>query len=357
LNIKVSKLVRELSSRSRLAGEFPNHFVRVARIQPQAEKSNSRTNKNLKYSMPPTGKILKRSKVVVVRSPKVINPSGKVDQTLLSEMVGRGLCKLTLESKAEDALRRFFSPKDQVGLKVNCLAGKMASTHPEVALVCANLLKNSGTKPKDIIIWDRSTSELQEVGFSLNSNGDDFRCLSTDSQGIGYSYDLVNYMNIGSLVSRILDEYTNALLNIPVLKDHGLSGITCSLKNLFGAIHNPNKYHDNGCDPFIADLNALPQIRDKQRLVICDALRVQYNGGPSYHPQWAENFGGIIMSDDPVALDFVGYQIIDKIRSRHKLPTLEKAGRKPKHIFTSADEKHKLGKAKLEEIDLVEMVV
>jgi uncharacterized protein (DUF362 family) len=307
--------------------------------------------------MPPVGKTFKKSKVVVVKSPKVISPSGKVDQTILSEMVKRGLCKLTSESKPEDAIRHFVSPKDQVGLKVNCLAGKMASTHPEVALVCASLLRDSGVKTKDIIIWDRSASELEEVGFPLNANGDDFRCLGTDTQGIGYTYDLVSYMNIGSLLSRVIDEYTNVQVNIPVLKDHGLSGTTCSLKNLFGVIHNPNKYHDNGCDPFIADLNALPQIREKQKLVICDALRVQFNGGPSYHPQWAENFGGMMVSDDPVALDFVGYQIIDKLRTQHNIPTLEKAGRKPKHIFTSADENHNVGKAKSEEIDLMEIVM
>lgn len=307
--------------------------------------------------MPPTGKISKKSIVVVVKNSKVISPSGKVDQILLSEMVKGGLCKLTSERKAEDALRHFFSPKDQVGLKVNCLAGKMASTHPEVALVCANLLKHSGVDAKNIIIWDRSESELKEVGFPLNSIGDEFRCFGTDRKGVGYSYDLVDYMSIGSLLSRVLDGYTNVQLNLPVLKDHSLSGVTCSLKNFFGAIHNPNKYHDNGCDPFIADLNALPQIREKQKLVICDALRVQANGGPSYHPQWAENFGGIILSDDPVAVDFVGYQIIDKIRAKYGLPTLEKAGRSPKHIFTSADEKHNLGKAKLEQIDLVKVVL
>ncbi|MFQ6002191.1 MAG: DUF362 domain-containing protein [Candidatus Zixiibacteriota bacterium] len=244
-----------------------------------------------------------------------------------------------------------------MGLKVNCLAGRMASTHPEMALICANLLKENEVKAKNIIIWDRSESELKEVGFPLNLNGGEFRCFGTDSKGVGYSYDLINHKNIGSLLSRVMDEYTNVQLNLPVLKDHSLSGVTCSLKNFFGAIHNPNKYHDDGCDPFIADLNAIPQIKNQQKLVICDALRVQYNGGPSYHPQWAENFGGIIVGDDPVAVDFVGYQIIDKIRAKHKLPTLEKAGRKPKHIFSAADQKHNLGKAKLEQIDLVEIVV
>ena len=307
--------------------------------------------------MPPVGKILKRSKVVVVKSPKVISKSGRVNYNLLSQMVKKGLCKLTSESKAEDALRHFFSPKDQVGLKVNCLAGKMASTHPEVALTCADLLKDSGVEAKNIIIWDRSERELKEVGFPLNFNGGNFRCFGTDSKGVGYSYDLINYKSIGSLLSRVMNEYTNVQLNVPVLKDHSLSGVTCSLKNFFGAIHNPNKYHDNECDPFIADLNTLPQIKNQQKLVICDALRVQYNGGPSYHPQWAEHFGGVIVSDDPVAVDFVGYQIIDKIRTKHKLPSLEKAGRKPKHVFTSADGKHNLGKAKLEQIDLVEIMV
>jgi uncharacterized protein (DUF362 family) len=300
---------------------------------------------------------LSKSRVVVVKSPAVISTSGEVDKNTLSRMVSRGLREFTSESTAEEGLRHYFSPQDRIGLKVNCLAGRMASTHPEIALVVADLLKRIEVKPKDIIIWDRSSHELKEVGFPLNANGDDILCFGTDAQGVGYSYDLINHKSIGSLLSRIMGEVTNVQINLPVLKDHSLSGITCSLKNSFGAIHNPNKYHQTGCDPYIADLNTVPQIRDQNKLVICDALRVQFNGGPSYHRQWAVNFGGIILGDDPVAVDFIGYQIIDRMRSKHGLPTLEKAGRKPEYIFTAADSEHKLGKASLEEIDLVEMSV
>lgn len=295
-----------------------------------------------------------KSRVVVVKSAGVINTSGKVDKNLLSEMVKRGLTRLTLESQPEDALRHFVSPKDQVGLKVNCLAGRMASTHPELALVVANLLKEINFKSKNIIIWDRSSDELKEVGFPVTVNGDEFLCFGTDTQGVGYSYELIEHKNIGSLLSQVMEKLTNVQLNLPVLKDHSLCGVTCSLKNYFGAIHNPNKYHENGCDPYIADLNSLPQIKEQQKLVVCDALRIQYNGGPSYHPQWAENFGGVIVGDDQVAVDFVGYQIIDNIRAKNGLPSLEKAGRRPKHIFTAADQDHKVGKASVEEIDLVE---
>jgi len=300
---------------------------------------------------------LSKSRVVIVKGPGVISASGKVDKELLSRMVKRGLCQLASESRSEDALRHFFSTNDKIGLKVNCLAGRMASTHPEMALIIAQLLRGIDIKAQNIIMWDRSSYELKEVGFPLNVNEDDFLCFGTDAQGVGYSRSLIDHRSIGSLLSRMMEKFTNVQLNLPVLKDHGLSGVTCSLKNFFGAIHNPNKYHDDNCDPYIADLNAVPQIKEQQRLVVCDALRVQYNGGPSYHPQWAENFGGIIVGDDPVAVDFVGYQIIDKIRLKKGLPSLEKAGRKPKHIFTAADQEHKLGNASSDQIDLVETVI
>ena len=295
-----------------------------------------------------------KSKIVVVTGFGVIRASGKVNTSLLARMLERGLCRLTSEAKPADAISHYYSPKDKVGLKVNCLAGRMASTHPEVALAVADLLESMGVRERNIVIWDRSSRELKEIGFPLNVNGDGPRCFGTDAQGVGYSQELIDYKHIGSLLSRMMESVTNVQLNLPVLKDHSLSGVTCALKNYFGAVHNPNKYHEDGCDPFIADLNQVPQIREQQRLIVCDALRVQYNGGPSYHPQWAENFGGIIVGDDPVAVDFVGYQIIDRIRRKHGLPDLEKAGRKPKHIFTAADGEHNLGKASLEEIDLVE---
>ncbi|MGB8656409.1 MAG: DUF362 domain-containing protein [Candidatus Zixiibacteriota bacterium] len=298
-----------------------------------------------------------KSRVVIVRNAGVISPAGKVDRAILSQMVARGLCRLTSEAKPMDGLRHFVSPKDRVGLKVNCLAGEMASTHPELALAVAGLLRGIDFKPKNIIIWDRSSDELREVGFPVNLDGDQFLCFGTDAKGVGYSNDLIEHRSIGSLLSQVMEKLTNVQLNLPALKDHGLSGVTCSLKNAFGVIHNPNKYHENGCDPYIADLNSVPQIKEQQKIVVCDALRIQFNGGPSYHPQWAENFGGIILGDDPVAVDFVGYQIIDRIRKGRGLPTLEKAGRKPKHIFTAADDEHRLGKASLGEIDLVELTV
>ena len=72
-----------------------------------------------------------------------------------------------------------------------------------------------------------------------------------------------------------------------VLKDHDGAGVTIALKNMYGVIHNPNKYHPNGCNPYIADLNMLPEIRSRMRLTICDATTACYEGGPGYKPEYS----------------------------------------------------------------------
>jgi uncharacterized protein (DUF362 family) len=116
-----------------------------------------------------------------------------------------------------------------------------------------------------------------------------------------------------------------------------------ALKNLFGAIHNPNKYHLNTGDPYVADVNALPAVRKKVRLTICDAIAPQYEGGPSYMPHWSWPFNGLLVSRDPVALDYTGWKIIEEQRAGKGLPTLKAAKREPVYIARAADAQHRIG--------------
>jgi len=128
-----------------------------------------------------------------------------------------------------------------------------------------------------------------------------------------------------------------------VLKDHGIVGVTLALKNLFGAIHNPNKYHLNVGDPYVADVYMLPPIRQKVRLAICDATTAQFEGGPSYMPQWSWPFNGLLVARDPVALDYTGWRIIEQKRAEKGMRPLKAEGRAPAYIATAADSAHRLG--------------
>ena len=119
---------------------------------------------------------------------------------------------------------------------------------------------------------------------------------------------------------------------------------------MFGAIHNPNKFHDNNCDPFAADVSNLAPIKRRHRLGVIDAVRVQYNNGPGFDSRHLIYYDGIIMSEDPVAADRVGLEILEHCRAVNNLPPLEKTGRPVKYL-KSAEERG-VGVADLNGIDL-----
>ncbi|MBN1996974.1 DUF362 domain-containing protein [candidate division KSB1 bacterium] len=245
------------------------------------------------------------------------------------------------EKKSPAVWADLFSQRDVVGLKVNCLAGKGLSTHPFLVEAVIQRLLQAGVEAHKIIVWDRLDRDLERAGYSLYYGRSKSQCYGTNR--VGYSGQIVEFGSAGSLVSRIISDLCTAVINLPVLKDHGIVGVSVGMKNFFGAINNPNKYHDNIGDPYVADVNMFPDIRNKTRLTICDALTPQYEGGPPFMPQWTWQMDSLMVAQDMVALDYTGWQIIEQQREFNNLPSLEASGRKPSYIHTAADEKHLLG--------------
>lgn len=247
---------------------------------------------------------------------------------------------------------RFFSPADRVGIKINAIAGRRLTTPPEVSLPLAGLLVQAGIKASNIVVWDRTNRELKEAGYRLNAAGAAFRIMGTDTAGMGYGGDPLEHRSIGSRFSAIQTDFVSASISLAVLKDHGLAGLTAGMKNYFGAIHNPNKYHDDHCDPFVAELFDAPPIKGPHRLTILDALLVQYHKGPSFHAAWADRRETLVFSLDPVAADSAGWQIVEKLRRAKGLPTLAEEDRPPAYIKTA--ERLGLGRAEPRDIQIIE---
>ena len=280
-----------------------------------------------------------KSRVAIVNHKQMINSHGLINTKSARQSVDEALLLLTQKKDIKDAWLQIFpnlKPKDTIGLKINC-ANPKCPTHPEIVYAIADSMIGSlDINPNNIIIWDRSISELKKAGYIINQSGKGIRCLGTienfdfeqlifgmpqDETGIGYdkSQAIDVEEGIPSYLSKILTEKCTYLINVPVLKDHYMSGITLSLKNHYGSIDIPHFFHHNDCDPFIARINAAPQIRDKTRLIICDAAYVIYRGGPSGLPQ--AQCSSILASTDPVALDYTGMQIINKyLEQNNKTP-------------------------------------
>jgi len=291
-----------------------------------------------------------KSRVVVVRDDALAqnSPDPKRVRELLDE-AGRALAG---DARSADAWARWFKPDDRVSIKVNCLG---FSTSPVVAVALAEAIGSAGVAPERIILWDRSDRELKASGHTLRTSGKGVRCFGTDALasrgGEGYASQIATSGAIGSLYSRIVTDETTALASAAILKDHNLAGLTGCLKNFYGAIHNPNKYHENGCDPFIADVCAHPHIRGRLRIALCDATRSQYDGGPPSRPdrQWA--YGGILLATDPVALDRVALEILEGKRAAAKMKTLAEEKRPVRYLASA--EARGLGTADLERIEVI----
>ena len=291
-----------------------------------------------------------KSRVVVLRDEALAQDSPEPKR--VRELLDEAARMLAGDARPADAWARWFKPADRVGIKVNCLG---FSTSPVVALALAEAIGSAGVAPERIILWDRSDRELKAAGHTLRTSGTGVRCFGTDALasrgGEGYASEITTSGEIGSLYSRIVTEETTALASAAILKDHNLAGLTGCLKNFYGAIHNPNKYHGNGCDPFIADVCAHPHIRGRLRIALCDATHPQYDGGPPSRPdrQWA--YGGILLATDPVALDRVALEILEGKRAAAKMKTLAEEKRPARYLASA--EARGLGAADLVRIEVI----
>jgi len=295
---------------------------------------------------------MNKSRVVIIRSQSAWAAKGRPDPASMLRMFRKGLEVLTGSSLAEDGLRQIFHPAENIGLKISTIGRRAISTYPETAVTLGLWLAKTFGREDKIIIWDRTNEELKDAGYKLSRSAGSLKILGTDTPGIGYGPEPVVNRSVASLFSKIQAELIEASISLALLKDHGLAGITGGLKNYFGAIHNPNKYHDSNCNPYIADLFEIDLIRKKHRLTILDALRVQYHRGPSYHPQWNDQSNKLVFGLDPVAVDTVGWKLVEDLRAKKGLPSLPEERRQPAYLKTAED--LGLGQSRLENIEIIE---
>jgi uncharacterized protein (DUF362 family) len=287
-----------------------------------------------------------KSKVVVAR---VTGPSGAA----LARLLDNAMCGYFSVDKPVEAWRRVVNPGEVVGLKVNCLAGRGISTRVALVEAVCERLQEAGVAAKRIVVWDRLNADLESAGFHPSTNPNRVRYMGNDV--LGYESELQIHGDAGSLMCRTITQVCDAVINLPVLKDHGIVGVTMALKNMFGAIHNPNKYHLNAGDPYVADVYMLAPIRKKMRLHLCDAIVAQYEGGPSFMPQWTWPFNGLLVSRDPVALDATGWRIIEQKRAERGMKPLKALRREPTYIARAAGAAYRLGVSDPARIERVEI--
>lgn len=305
------------------------------------------------------------AKVVEVRHPEAVQAGRILDGEIVRSMIREGMERLT---RSENPWAEFLNPKDKVGLKINTLGRPLLFTHHEFIRALADELIEFGIQENNILVWDRFEKHMSDCEFEFNTTREGVRCYGTIPEDeliserldkdVVYSSEHDNQEKreeggTDSYFSQIFTQECDKIINMPILKDHGLCGVTLSLKNLaYGLCENNARFHGpEHIGPFIADFCTLPEVKKKVVLHILDGLEACYDRGP--RPRNLRSLftpKTIWLSSDPVALDAVGLKAIQTERRSRAYRTLREEGRPIDHIDLAA--KKGVGVGDLERIEL-----
>ncbi len=294
------------------------------------------------------------------------NTDNRIVHGMMSNLV-RSLTGRKDERQAWDALFRNFNetrkqggsgyrPGERIAIKINCnqdrspewgVAGGRAalnglpSPHAVVALV-TELIEMAGVRGEDILLYDatgmRNVGQPIYTRIQSNSNPQ-FQAVKflvgTDYSMSGRlaptpdTNNPIRFANRSLPVGYLPQQVTEAkyMINMALLRPHGMAGVTLIGKNHFGSVHFPN---DGGWSPRVlhgsvmrtqpmgsynalVDLIAHRHLGGKTMLYMLDGLyTAEHNEGnvfrwASFGNQWASS---LLMSQDPVAIDSVALDIL-----------------------------------------------
>ncbi len=259
------------------------------------------------------------SRVVYTTHPGVWSDD-KLVPGALRQMLDASITKLTGLNDARQAWAALFKPNERIAIKINAFRNSIVWTHvPLVDAVVASLV-DAGIPGKQIVIYDAQSDEIKTAGFTLASNPSEVQCRGTDSD-----HTVAYKVGRGEVELSDILQNCDALINMPLLKSHMIAGLTFALKNHYGSVNYPDGLH-YPVDASMAELNGLPPIRERTRLIIGDILTANLKYEDSW-PYWRQEVkaNSLLMTYDPVAHDTVGLDIFEKLSRDNQLdPTASK---------------------------------
>ena len=269
-------------------------------------------------------------RVVAVRSDRCVDPAtSAADDTVVREMMARGISALTGERTVGAAWRRFVQPADVVGIKVNCGGHPwVVSSHEIVAEVVRQVMA-AGVPASQVYVYERFQNQLDAVDYAphLPPGVQIVAAETANRRADNSGYDPATYVEADffgeedtrSNMMRLVSQRLTKIINVPNVKDHGATGATGCLKNIaYGSFSNVARTHHHGRShtlSFVGTLASVEPLRSRTVLQIMDGLRGVWHGGP-FAPTRRYVFypKQILFGTDPVAIDRLLLDIIDDKR-------------------------------------------
>jgi uncharacterized protein (DUF362 family) len=283
---------------------------------------------------------------------------GIPDADAVRRMVKAGMTSLTKIAEPVEAWRSMFERGDVVGIKVNPVGMPHAISNYATVHALVEGLESAGVRRGDIIVFDRYKDQFIQAGYEKNLPSgckwdwavDSFEEVQLEiaryDPDVFVSLDIVHAKpgvhdpkderTRRSHLAKVITQRVNKLICIPVLKDHGSGGVTLALKNMsHGLVNNVCRSHGtsdtNTCNQFIPAICSHPIIKSKAVLQVLDGLNAVFQGGPGSQKQYVWSYEALFFATDPVAMDRIGWEIVDVKRGKEGLPPVAETGRAGKN--------------------------
>jgi uncharacterized protein (DUF362 family) len=266
-------------------------------------------------------------------------------QEAATAMLERAMSELTGESDLGKAFAKFVHPADKVAIKPNGIAGRKGATmaaNKELVLAIVRGVIAAGVPATNIHIYEQYPSFMAGTRIADKAGviDPDFPAGVTTSvhENKDATMDEIPAAGGKTRYVRAFTEAT-AVINVTQIKDHGICGYTGTLKNItHGSIVNPHDFHAHNASPQIAQLYAQRLVTSRVRLHITDGFKLIYDEGPlDKNPSRRIPHEAVYACTDPVAMDVIGWGVVEKHRRDNGLPTLKDAGREPTYIRVASE--------------------
>jgi uncharacterized protein (DUF362 family) len=260
-------------------------------------------------------------------------------------MLERAMTELTGKSDLGEAFGKFVHKDDKVAIKPNGIAGQKGftmATNRELILEVVRGVMAAGVPAKNITIFEQYPKFLEGTRIWDRHKGPDPALPAGIATAVHENEDAtmpeLSVMGIPTKFVRPLTEAT-AVINLALVKDHSICGFTGCLKNItHGSTINPQAFHQHNASPQIAELYAQDVVRSRVRLHIVDGFKLIYDEGPlDKNKKRRVLHEAVYATTDPVAMDTLGWGVIEQWRKDNGLPSLAAAGREPTYIRIASE--------------------
>ncbi len=253
-------------------------------------------------------------------------------------MLERALTELTGKASLAEAIKLFVHPDDKVCVKVNGIAKANMATNKELVLPFLEGMIAAGIPARNITVLEQYYGFLAGTRITAANVPAGVNVATHNNKDATMDFRMITGTGVRTKFVRVLTEST-ALINFALIKDHSICGYTGTLKNMtHGCTVNPQDFHLHHASPQIALLADQDVLKSRLRLTITDAFKVMAHGGPlDKMPQYRKPYEAVFTSTDPVAMDTIGWEIVEQARKKFGLRTLTEEGRPPAYIKAAGD--------------------